>query len=103
MNRQILIFIIILFLIGSSLGIFYPKKTQAGLASGSVISDPVHTAVTTTHTISTTAGWVEKAFNDYIKPIAITILRKAILDRIVDQIIAWISGEGDPQFVTDWQ
>ncbi|MBI4691964.1 MAG: chitobiase/beta-hexosaminidase C-terminal domain-containing protein, partial [Candidatus Terrybacteria bacterium] len=47
--------------------------------------------------------WVEKAFNDYIKPIAITILRKAILDRIVDQIIAWISGEGDPQFVTDWQ
>jgi len=39
----------------------------------------------------------------YVREIAWSVVRKAILDRIVDQIIAWISGEGDPQFVTDWK
>ncbi|MEK7654086.1 MAG: hypothetical protein AAB345_02275 [Patescibacteria group bacterium] len=32
-----------------------------------------------------------------------TVLQKAILDVVVDQIITYIQGGGKPQFVTDWQ
>lgn len=30
------------------------------------------------------------------------VLRKRLLDMVVDDIIGWINGEGDPRFVTDW-
>ena len=30
-------------------------------------------------------------------------LKKKILDMVVDQIIGYIQGEGDPKFITDWQ
>lgn len=32
-----------------------------------------------------------------------TVLQKAILDVVVDQIVTYIQGGGKPQFVTDWQ
>jgi len=31
------------------------------------------------------------------------VLRKRLLDMLVDQIITWIQGSGQPQFVTNWQ
>ena len=31
------------------------------------------------------------------------VLRKRLLDMLVDQIITWIQGGGQPQFVTNWQ
>lgn len=45
-------------------------------------------------------------FEGILKAIKKTIfetLKKRILDMMVDQIIVWIQGGGDPQFVIDWQ
>jgi len=33
----------------------------------------------------------------------LAMLKKRLLDMLVDQIITWIQGGGKPQFVTDWQ
>ena len=33
---------------------------------------------------------------------AVEILRRQLLNMIVDQIVAWIQGGGTPRFITDW-
>lgn len=45
----------------------------------------------------TTERWIDK-----VHRILKSILKKRILDRMVDQIINWIQGDGKPKFITDW-
>ncbi|MBI4119439.1 MAG: hypothetical protein HY456_01160, partial [Parcubacteria group bacterium] len=35
--------------------------------------------------------------------ISVEALKKRLLDMIVDQIVRWIQGGGEPKFITDWQ
>ncbi|MDD5033074.1 MAG: chitobiase/beta-hexosaminidase C-terminal domain-containing protein [Candidatus Pacebacteria bacterium] len=110
--------IILLFLIcaNSCAGLFYPKKTFAGIM---IVSDPGHTSVTTGGWIKDIAGqamdfglnlqdlaitvaqWTWDQKGDAMK-IAMASFRKILLDAMVNQIVTWIQGGGKPKFVTDW-
>lgn len=45
----------------------------------------------------------DQTFWQWAEEFVKTVLQKAILDVVVDQIITYIQGGGKPQFVTDWQ
>ncbi len=45
----------------------------------------------------------DQTFWEWAEEFVRTVLQKAILDVVVDQIITYIQGGGKPQFVTDWQ
>jgi hypothetical protein len=86
----ILLFIII-FSLAAPLFLFHPKKAEATWP--------------TFEWGSFAANW-GKFFQgvwEIAKDTAIAYFKKALLDRIVTNIIGWINGEGDPQFVTDWK
>lgn len=40
---------------------------------------------------------------EFLKDTALQILKRRILDKLVDQIVQWIQGGGNPQFVSDWK
>lgn len=90
--------VLLLFLIFYSSSAFLSAPVQAGLASGSVVNDPIHTA-------STVAGWAAKAW-EFIKEQTDKMLRdiiaKRIIDHIVNETVKWINGDGDPKFIGNW-
>lgn len=49
------------------------------------------------------AAQKDQSFWEWAEEFVRTVLQKAILDVVVDQIITYIQGGGKPQFVTDWQ
>src|SRR3989344_1324964 len=95
--RKILTGILLLIILFSS-GFFYPRQVKAqGDGSG------------WPHFYATVGGWAS-AIADFVKisgealaNIAAASFRKMILDMIVEEIIAWVSGEGTSAFDTgDW-
>lgn len=48
------------------------------------------------------AAETSQTFSEWIRHLLRETIRKRLLDTMVDQIIGWINGEGDPKFVTDW-
>src|SRR3989344_4966317 len=48
-----------------------------------------------------TTGAAERIF-DKFKIFLLALFKRFILDRMVDQIVQWIQGGGEPQFVQDW-
>ena len=77
-------------------GIVAPaKKARAGI--------PV---IYPTLIATTAANWLKSFANEVAKEWKETLLaqlKKQILDQIVNQTIRWIQGNGDPQFVTDYE
>lgn len=56
--------------------------------------------------VSSVMEWVKDAARwaaDKAWILAVEVLKKRLLDMIVDQIVAWIQGGGTPKFITDWQ
>ncbi len=69
--------------------IFQPVPTaHAILGLGDIVLDP--------------SLLFQTIWDNVIKPALITTLKKEILDRVVDEIIAYIQGGGKPKFITDW-
>lgn len=66
------------------------------------IQDAYHSAGTW---ITAAIKWWEKADNIYVKALKVAwnILRKKMLNMLVDDIVKWIRGGGKPKLVTDWQ
>lgn len=67
-----------------------PNRAHALFGIADVVHDPV--------------GWFSEAgrfIATTVKDIYLAKAKKALLDMIADQIIGWISGEGDPKFITD--
>lgn len=61
----------------------------------------------TTALQSTFSALIEKAMNvqqlfEWAFKIAAEALRRQLLNMIVDQIVVWIQGGGNPKFITDW-
>jgi len=50
-----------------------------------------------------TAAETSHSFFKWAQTFVLEALKKRILDMIVAEIINWVQGNGDPQFVTDWQ
>lgn len=84
-----------------------PTKTVRGLpAAENVditnpyvgIASPVINAIS-----AATAGTLGHELYKWAQEFVLETLKKRALDLMVDQIVNWIQGEGDPKFVTDWQ
>lgn len=107
MKKSLLIFISILFSVNAFLS--FPPTTYAipvevttpVVIANPIFSDPGHTA-------ATKAGWITNAgqwAKDVAREIALTIKRSAfatfkkrVLDMMVDDIIRWINGDGEPKW-----
>ncbi|MFH1979087.1 MAG: chitobiase/beta-hexosaminidase C-terminal domain-containing protein [Patescibacteria group bacterium] len=108
----ILIFLIVFSIAGN---LMLPKKAQA-----MTVIDPAHIATNVAGWIKDVALWI-KDYAVQLKDLAINAarwlwdqkntalkiamakFRKILLDTIVNQIVAWIQGGGDPKFVTNWK
>ncbi len=89
--------------------VFYPKKAEATVPT----IDAVQIRETIAGWVNNLAQWAKdyaiqaaqwawEQRNTALK-IAIAKFRKILLDMIVNEIITWIQGGGDPKFVTDWE
>lgn len=95
--KKIVLIIIISSLIFSSSGVFNrPAKAIFGI--GDIVFDP-------THTVATIGGWAKDALlwiKDHWLEMLRDVIVKRILDMMVDDIVQWIQGGGEPGFVTDF-
>ncbi len=57
----------------------------------------------TTNVHTTDESIKNQSLLEWVESFAKTVIQKAVLDVVVDQIITYIQGGGKPQFVTDWQ
>ncbi len=106
LNKAIAVILIVAFASIAGAGLIYPRQADAGIASGSVVFDPVHTAETIINGIADYASEVAAAVwdsrNSYMDTVA-NLFAKQLMDYMVDGIVKWIQGGGDPKFVTDWE
>lgn len=63
--------------------------------------DGLQSIATNVHT--TDESIKNQSLLEWVESFAKTVIQKAVLDVVVDQIITYIQGGGKPQFVTDWQ
>ena len=59
---------------------------------------------TAVQTITSSATWASKLqqFYEWSYKLAVETLKRQLLNMIVDQIVNWIQGGGEPKFITDW-
>ena len=96
--KKIILIIIISSIIFSSSGILsQPAKAIWGV--GDVVFDP--TAVGTFLANAAKEVW-RWAKDNWVKMMRDLIVRR-ITDAMVDDVVNWIQGGGDPRFVTDWE
>ncbi|MDO8443726.1 MAG: hypothetical protein Q7S78_01965 [Candidatus Azambacteria bacterium] len=83
-----------------------PKPALAQLATAEV--NPlvwlfnIFSSSTGNVTAGATTAQVGETLFEWAAKIAVQALKKQLLDMIVDQIVSWIQGGGDPKFITDW-
>ena len=61
----------------------------------------INTASTLINTSTGISGLAQK-FLEWAFKLAVEALKRKLLDMIVDQIVVWIQGGGEPKFITDW-
>ncbi|OGZ39101.1 MAG: hypothetical protein A3F21_00045 [Candidatus Portnoybacteria bacterium RIFCSPLOWO2_01_FULL_38_39] len=116
MNRKFVSIFLLIALISLNLtGLFYPKNIQAQTEV------PVKDAKSITTQIANAVKSLAKTAWKYAKDhasrwavkvadwawqealaAALAIVKKKILDMLVNEIIVWIQGGGEPKFITDW-
>lgn len=99
-RKFIVILLIAIIFYGFSGFLYHP--VQAGLASGSVVSDPVHTLETTLQSI-----WDKYISNwEFWRDQVIDSILARIINDFNDETVKWVQGVGDkkgPKYVTDWE
>lgn len=60
------------------------------------------TAIQTGLTAGNTYAELAQMLLEWAFKLAVEALRRQLLNMIVDQIVAWIQGGGEPKFITDW-
>jgi hypothetical protein len=77
---------------------FLPTHIRKAQAAVPVIEqNPIVLANTAANEAS-----IAQTLLEYAEEFILETLKKRLLDMMVDQIIQWIQGGGEPQFVTDW-
>src|SRR3989344_2880461 len=90
LKDSLLSIIIVSFLFFSTVSAILPKKAEAVLGVGDVVTDPAHTTVTITNWAK---NFTEKAL-DFSRKMAYVLLKRVVLDRMVDSLIQWINRGG---------
>src|SRR3989344_1648162 len=91
MKKNIILILILIILSGNFI---FPQKTNAQLATIEA-NATIHLPIIS----GAAAQSVSKSFTE----IAFQALKKRVFDMVVDQIIDYINGNGQPQFITDWR
>lgn len=73
-----------------------PKKVEAIVITGGWL--PQLDVI-----IGTTAAETNHDLFKWTQSFVLEALKKRVLDLMVDEIVNWVKGNGDPKFVTDWQ
>lgn len=90
-------------------GVTVAGSTVLGTGNVAAGITPCLAAIATAQSVDKAGEAAEKggkATDSIVKELlqmAWNTFRKTLLDYMVDEIIKWIQGEGDPSFVTDWQ
>ncbi|MBI2033506.1 MAG: hypothetical protein HYT13_00165 [Candidatus Liptonbacteria bacterium] len=75
-------------LIAGFIGLFTIKQAHAFLGFGDIVFDPVL--------------WARMVW-EYLKKIAVELLKNQLIHQLVQQTIKWIQGGGKPQFIQNWK
>lgn len=78
-----------------------PQKAEAEYITGGWLDNIWHIPQLTP-IITATGAETQQSFFKWAQTFVLETLKKRILDLMVDEIVNWIQGEGDPKFVTDW-
>jgi len=106
MFKKIIVTVIIIGLISPGLYFSFPKKAEAGISipvplpvietnPGVLIPTGANSLANITHL----AKWIL----DIILKRALKTLKRRMLDAMVDEIVGWVQGGGEPKFVSDWE
>lgn len=79
------------------------NQKAAAEQQNQVPTKDVTTAKQAARAAAEAAAQKDQTFWQWAEEFVQTVLQKAILDVVVDQIITYIQGGGKPQFVTDWK
>lgn len=67
-----------------------------------VVTNTVKTSAESSITAGATSGLLAKEIYKEAKAIVLSVLKRQILDVMVNQVVTWIQGGGEPRFITDW-
>ncbi|MBI3046217.1 MAG: hypothetical protein HYY86_01560 [Candidatus Harrisonbacteria bacterium] len=98
LKDSLLSIIIVSFLFFSTVSAILPKKAEAVFGVGDVVTDPAHTTVTITNWAK---NFTEKAL-DFSRKMAYVLLKRVVLDRMVDALIQWINRGGQGGIIGNW-
>lgn len=88
---------------------FVAPKTARAFVTLSFETNPVMTAnavkTSTESTITATAASasLSQQLLEWAQSFVLATLKRRILDVMVDQVVTWIQGGGEPRFITDWE
>ncbi|MFH0779883.1 MAG: hypothetical protein V1928_03420 [Parcubacteria group bacterium] len=99
LNKKFVVFVFIILVLFS----VAPRPVSAVVSVMEVnpaiaVKQPAFSGITSASTFKE----VVQIFVEFAKEVAVETLKKHFLDMIVDQIVTWIQGGGDPKFITDF-
>ncbi len=77
---------------------FFTPTAKAQVAGVMLVSDPTLQNITTAAKTQSVWQWVQ----DNLLKVALSALKKRIIDTMTDQIITWINGGGSPKFIQNF-
>ncbi|MDO8585210.1 MAG: hypothetical protein Q7R85_03810 [bacterium] len=87
-------------------GFIVPQKAEALAA---IVHDPISNATEIKNTAESTiiAATVGSSLSQQLlewgQSFVVSTLKRRILDVMVDQVVTWVQGGGEPRFITDWE
>ncbi len=90
-NKKLVVLVFIVLIIVSIL----PKSAFAVITTTVIDVDPKITSA------ATWASKIQQAL-EWVYKLAVEVLKRQLLNMIVDQIVVWIQGGGEPKFITNW-
>src|SRR3989344_3830326 len=91
-------FIVLVFLAAAAFSAA-PKTAFAAVPTFETNPKLLGSEITTA--LATEGNWLQRLYEWGFK-IGAEVLKRRILNMIVDQIVTWIQGGGEPKFITDW-
>ncbi|TSC89800.1 MAG: Uncharacterized protein G01um10143_290 [Parcubacteria group bacterium Gr01-1014_3] len=100
MKRRILTILLGITILMQTIGSFPIPTAKAAIPV--MIADAVIHAQAAAIAAATTKSAAQQIL-DWLETFALSTLKRRLLDVLVDQVVSYIQGGGQPQFVTDWK
>lgn len=116
LKHTVIIAVFVALLAASFPGVLPAQKAKAIFGIGDIVFDPTNwvetvaqtsadtaTAVSSAATAATTGSLLAQNLFEWAQDFVLAVLKRQILDVMVDQVVTWIQGGGEPKFITDWE